>query len=566
MQKKLTIFLIAAFLVLGGISVLAQNSPQDYYSENIKNFEADITVEKSGSLSIKESILYDFGENLKHGIYRDIPLNNIEIKVVKVSDEFNNPYPFEVFREGKNIRIKIGDPAKLVKGERTYNIFYDVQGGIRFFKDQDELYWNVTGNNWEVPIENSKTIIHLPQKISENDLKFACFTGVYGSEESQCQWQGDGEGSIIFESSRNLSSKEGLTIVLGWPKGIVSAPGFFQKILRYLKNFWPFLIPFFVLIFLFREWWLKGRDFPLKKPIIAQYEPPENIKPAEAAVIMRQTIRPNDISATIVDLAVKGYLKIKEIKKSGIEGVFGQKDYEMIKLKNFEKSNKETDYEGELFEDIFGSSKTKKTSALKNNFYSDFSKLKGKIYSELTDSGHFVSNPEKTRKKFLFTGIAIFAVMTFFGFFHNYLIFNLSVSGILFIIFSFFMPKRTKKGAEAYWQILGFKEYIKTAEKYRLQFQEKENIFEKYLPYAIIFGLVDKWAKAFEGIYNQPPSWYEGYYTGVFSASVFSSSFNHALSSMNTMASGGASGSGGSGFGGGGFSGGGGGGGGGGSW
>lgn len=127
------------------------------------------------------------------------------------------------------------------------------------------------------------------------------------------------------------------------------------------------------------------------------------------------------------------------------------------------------------------------------------------------------------------------------------------------------MPKKTEKGTEAYWKILGFREYINTAEKYRVQFQEKENIFEKYLPYAIIFGLADKWAKAFEGIYLQPPTWYEGEFGPRFTTYAFVNSLNHSLSSINSAFIS-RSGGGGSGFGGGGFSGGGGGGGGGGSW
>ncbi len=537
MEKRLITLLIVAFLLFNGIFALAQTSSADS-SERIKNFEVDITIEKDNSLSIKESILYDFGDNLKPGIYRDIPINNIGIKVQKVLDEFNNPYPFKVFKGEKNIEIRIGDPDKLVNGEKTYNIFYNVQDGIRFFEDHDELYWNVTGNDWEVPIENSKAVIHLWQMVSENELKFSCFTGVYGSKESRCQWLEDGKGNITFESLKVLNPKEGLTIVLGWPKGIVKSPGFFQKLLRNLKKFWSLLIPIFVFIFLFREWWLKGRDFPLKKPIIVQYGPPENIKPLQAAVIMYQRIRPRDISATIVDLAIKGYLKIKEIKaKNIIEKVFDEKDYRLIKLKDFKKNSDGFDYEKQILEDIFSSANNRMILKIKKDFYPKFPKLKEKIYSQLVNLGYFVSNPEKTRKKLILIGIAILVAVTYFGLIVNsinrFLSLNLSLSGILFIIFSFYMPKRTRKGAQVYWQILGFKEYIKTAEKYRIQFQEKVNIFEKYLPYAIIFGLADKWAKAFEGIYNQPPFWYEGYYGGNFSISNFNFSFRHALSSID---------------------------------
>lgn len=126
------------------------------------------------------------------------------------------------------------------------------------------------------------------------------------------------------------------------------------------------------------------------------------------------------------------------------------------------------------------------------------------------------------------------------------------------------MPKRTEKGAETYWHALGFKEYMRTAEKYRMEFQEKENIFERYLPYAIAFGLTHKWAKAFEGIYTAPPNWYEGNFTA-FSTINFVSSLDRSFSNIGGVLSSRPGGNGSS-FSGGGFSGGGGGGGGGGSW
>jgi uncharacterized membrane protein len=162
-------------------------------------------------------------------------------------------------------------------------------------------------------------------------------------------------------------------------------------------------------------------------------------------------------------------------------------------------------------------------------------------------------------------GILLIILGLIFGNFFKSLslLFSILISGILFLIFSPFMPKRSKKGTEAFWYILGFRDYIETAEKYRAKFYEKENIFEKYLPYAICFDLVDKWAKAFEGIYKNPPKWYEGYYVRTFSTRSFSNSLNSAISSFGGILATRAGGT--SGFGGG-FAGGGGGGGGGGSW
>jgi len=577
MKRKLGIFL--ALLILAISQTVFSQNYFGFFSEKIKNFFVEITVNKDSSLTIKESIIYDFGTNLKHGIYREIPIKDIKIKVLKVVDEFDNPYFFKVSKESGYLKIKIGDPNKVITGKHTYNIFYNVSGGLRFFRDHDELYWNVTGNEWEVPIEKSEVSIHLPEKIPQENLKFDCFTGSFGSKEKACRFRLDDDGNINFQSDRSFNSKEGLTIVLGWPKGLVKEPSIIQRFFWNLENFWPLFIPIFVFIYLFREWWYKGKDPKIKKTIIAQYEPPDNLRPAEVSLIMQQKVQPKDISATLVDLAVRGYIKIREIKIKKL-GIFETNDYELIKLKDFNNFKKDLrEYERVLLRRIFipkserellssvSGQQTTLLSSLKNKFYQHLSGIMKEVYSGISHFKYFTSNPQKVAKKWLATGTVIiligFILLTLH--FSGFILFiSLLASGILFCIFSPFMPKRTEKGAEAYWKILGFKEYINTAEKYRAQFYEKENIFEKYLPYAIIFGLVDKWAKAFEGIYQNPPSWYEGDFGPQFTTFIFINSIDRSLSRLNSAFLS-RPGEGVSGFGGG-FSGGGGGGGGGGSW
>ena len=564
MKRKLLSFLFVLILFFPGF-IFGQGN---FYSEKIKNFSVEIDINKDNSLLIKESILYDFGENFKHGIYRDIPLGNVKIKVIKVIDEFSEPYPFKVSKEGKYLRIKIGDPNKLIKGTHTYNIFYRVNNGIGYFSDHDELYWNVTGNEWTVSIEKSSAIIHLPERLTKEKLQFECFTGTFGSREKNCNYWMEEDGDIIFESKKSFIPSEGLTIVLGWPKGLLKEPSLFQKFLWNFEKSYPFLIPIFVFLYLFKEWWYKGKDPKVKRVIIAQYEPPDNLRPAEVSLILREKVSTKDISATLVDLAVKGFIKIREIKKPGI---FQKVDYELIKLKDFNDFKKDLrEYERILLRHIFDFQESIVISDLKDKFYSHLLIIMKNVSSGIAKFKYFTTNPpQKITTRWLLIGTTImFFIAPIFLFVHllTFLIFiSIFISGLLFLIFAPFMPKRTEKGTEAYWHILGFKEYIKTAERYRAEFEEKENIFEKYLPYAIIFGLIDKWAKAFEGIYNRPPSWYEGDFGPTFSTYVFIHSMDRSLSNFTdafTSRPGGRV----SGLGGGGFAGGGGGGGGGGSW
>jgi uncharacterized membrane protein len=562
---KNSLIVVLGFLIL--ISVVWKTAEAASNFEVIKEFRVEAIINADSSLLIKEAILYDFGDKLKHGIFRRIPRADSEINILNVTDESENSYQYSVQAKRDYFEIKIGDPNKTIKGRHWYHISYKVKDEIRFFDDHDEFYWNVTGTEWEVPIEKSSIEIYLPQKIKQEDLQFECFTGPFGSKEKNCFWKTNEEGNIYFQSQAGLKPGEGLTIVLGWPKRIVAEPGIFEKAVRFFKKHWPLVIPVFVLIFVLKEWWQKGRDFPLKKPIIAQYEPPDNFGPAEVGTIIKQKVDSQDVSAIIIDLATRGYLKIQEVNSRRF--LFEKLDYIFIRLKDFYKSDSLKDYEKRILECLFGTKESVTLSSLKNNFYLSLNSIKNKIYEELSRGSYFVARPDRIKKSWRQKGI----ILTFLGvalaiWWRFDLLISLGISGILFLTFSFFMPKRTKKGADAHWKTLGLKEYINTAEKYRVQFQEKEKIFEKYLSYAIVFGLAKKWAQAFEGIYTTPPSWYEGNFGPVFSTTVFSHSLNDALSGMSStfISQPGGGLSGGSGFGGGGFSGGGGGGGGGGSW
>ncbi|NIM46842.1 MAG: DUF2207 domain-containing protein, partial [Candidatus Aenigmarchaeota archaeon] len=268
--------------------------------------------------------------------------------------------------------------------------------------------------------------------------------------------------------------------------------------------------------------------------------------------------------------AVRGYLKIKEVEGKAV--VFKKKDYIFYKLKEFSGDKTLNSYEKKILEGIFSKGNEVKLSELKNKFYQDLKDIKKFLYNTSILFGYFKRSPEKIRNYYLTFGIVVFALGIFLltslrlGLITA--IVSFMISGLIIIAFSFFMPRKTKKGVLAYEHALGFKLYLEKAEKYRLKFAEKENIFEKYLPYAMIFGVADKWAKAFADIYKNPPSWYEGYGPGPFNAVIFASSMNDFSRSTNSTfvsapkgAAGGTSG-----FGGGGFSGGGFGGGGGGSW
>ncbi|MEM0476539.1 MAG: DUF2207 domain-containing protein [Candidatus Aenigmatarchaeota archaeon] len=551
--KKLILIILVCVLIFVGATTFSKNNQ---FPEEIKSFFVTITINKEGSFLVKEEIVYDFGENYRHGIYRDIPLGDTLIDVKDVTDNLGNSYKYETHIEGNILRIKIGDPKKKIKGEHTYNIYYEVWNGINFFSNRDELSWNAIGTEWNVPIKKSGVIVRLPEKLPKENLRLSCFTGVKGSMESNCVIHVKENGEIVFESQKIFMPKEGLTIVVAWPKGIIKDIPNSIKIHLLLRKIWPVIIPFFVFVYLFIKWLRKGKDFKIKKPIVVQYEPPDNLRPAEVGLILNQRITGKEITATLIDLAVRGYIKIQEVFDNNSK----DKDFELIKLKDFE--NKQDDlreYEREILRKIFGSKNKILVSELeniKNNL--KLSTIAKKLFSE-TGKKYFVSNPQKIQDRLIVNGISIIIISILLALLVNNEVLFLAglLSGFLLILFSKFMPKKTKKGIEAYWHILGFRNYINTAEKHRIKFQEKENIFERFLPYAIVFGLTEKWLKVFEELEDERfgDFSYKNFNNVVVSIDNHFSSLNFEISSLR-----------GSGFGGGGGVGSGGGGGGGGSW
>lgn len=535
--------------------------------EVIKSFHVSAGISEDSSVLINEKIVYNFSKNPRHGIYRDIPQGDLAIKVISVVDENNTPYNYNTSHESGNLRIKIGDADKYVVGIKTYIITYKVENAIGYFDEFDEFYWNVTGNDWEVAIDQAQIDVFLPSSFQENILQIACYTGLYGSNEKACSFQKLENGSIEtmqvrFQSNRVLQAGEGLTIALGWPKGVVASPPIRSQIIIFLKRYGFWLLPIFLFIYLFQLWWRKGRDIELDKTIVVQYDLPNDLKPAEVGYILHQSFTSRSLSATIVDLAVRGYIKIVEKEEKVF--FFPYKSWNLVKLKDPSEDNTLEPYEKFLLRKIFEKGDNVSIDSLKKDFYKSFKEMKDLVSEEVTQDDYFTTDPIKSQQKFFIVGFILTVICyLIIGTFGSYMkiassdaeVLPFLASGLLLVIFGFVMPKKSLKGVDALWHIKGFKEYIKKAEKYRAQFYEKENIFEKYLPYAILFGVTKKWAKAFEGITHSQPNWYvSSSNIATFNAVAFASSLDKSLASMTTSMTSSRSGSGGGGGGGGGGS------------
>jgi uncharacterized protein (TIGR04222 family) len=598
---------VAWLVVVAGLCVAPAPAGAQTPDERITAYGVDMTIEPTGNLLVREVIDYDFSSMPdKHGIFRTVPVRFhfdsrydrvYPLDIVSVEGSPGTPHDYEVKDQGGDKRIRIGDPDKTITGPHRYTITYRVRGALNGFPDHDELYWNAIGHDWSVPIADASVRVHAPAPV-EN---VACFAGPQGSN-LPCAASGH-EGDTATFSQPSLEPDEGLTVVVGFPKGAVPPPA------PVLDERWSFarafeLTPLTVgvasgllaVVVALVVWlvWRTGRDRKwagspvdavfgpggggggqeqpvglLERPLTpVEFAPPDGLRPGQVGLIVDEVANPLDVTATIVDLAVRGHLRITEIPK---QGWFGKPDWQLTHLDGGHKPL--LTYEQALLDGLFEDGPEVKLSELRNVFAARLKKVEDALYDDAVARGWFSTRPDRTRTRWRAIGIAVTVVgaglvAAAAGFTHLGLLpVPILLGGLLLWVFAGRMPRRTAKGTGVLRQVQGFRRFITESEAERARFAERKNLFSEYLPYAIVFGCTERWARAFAGLDGQLPAtpWYVGSGPYMYSSAGFAHSIDgFAVNTSGTITST-PSGSGGSGFSGG-FSGGGGGGGGGGSW
>jgi uncharacterized membrane protein YgcG len=612
MTKKIIALLITIIVGISGIPGIAnaQDFDQTLPQETIVSFGSNIVVNTDNSINVTEDIVYNTGPQEHHGIYRDIyPYSSqnrkMTINNVSVSDENGNPYIFDVSDNNGNVEIKIGDPNQTFIGQKDYIIKYHATMAVAQLKNVDEIYWNVTGNEWGMPISSAQATVILPSGAKETQS--ACYYGIKGST-NQCQSPiSNKDGTYSFSAPYELNPSEGLTIAVGFSKGIVRPYSLTDNVSNFFNMYGHWIIsamlPILTLIGSLLYWFKKGRDAKGRGTIVPQYDVQDGLTPMEVGGIANEKVDGDNISAEIIYLATKGYLKIHQLDKRFI-GLIKSADYELIKLKDF--SDLPNDFDRNLLTALFGNSEqleqigmtsslhnvsmaatqpsgtqneSVQLSSLRFVFFERANLIIKSVLDALLNKGYY-KNLGRIKKgggsrTFIFIFMSVWAT-GFFGAIIGFLLWGgdvlpimlaILISIVIYGVISHFSPAKTEKGALAKEYLLGLKDYLQIAEKDRLQFhdapEKKPEVFEKLLPYAMVLGVTKIWAKEFEDIYTVAPSWYSGPMDTAFSAMAFSDSLSgfssFASSSMTSSTSSGGSGGGGS-------SGGGGGGGGGGSW
>lgn len=538
-------------------------------SEAIQSFNSKIVAHKDGSFNVTENIVYDFGDNSKHGIYRDIPKIStvgdlyriIEISDINVlRDRLGERY--SISDSSKQISVKIGNPDKTITGVHTYTISYLVKNGVGSnYEDHDEIYWNVTGNEWAVPIMSASSLITTDFGGLAN--KWICYSGPSGSRDQNCTTSNI---NSPIKTTTPLNPEESLTIALSFPvntfpKSILvkSLPQnttpqtdmdpFVTKLIGFLF----FAVPIFLNLILapgLLLWYFKNKRKQRFGPVSVNFDLPKDpfgkrITPAEAGTVDNTLLDQNDVVATIFDWAIRKYIRIEQVKSEKVLGILGGgDDFKLVASKELDdKSSFEKSLWSSLFE---RNSKSTMISFHKDDFYKTFDILKNKIFEILVERGFYSKNPI-TQRGLLLAG-AIIALVTL----------NLLLGGVM-IFFYKKLNGRTALGDEMDWKIDGLKIFLKNmSREYKWQADNLITV-EKYIPYAMSLGYIKEFMEQLKIIYpNYQPNWYTGNLAFYSMQSSLISSMNSNFTTHAPASS--------SGFSGGGSSGGGGGGGGGGSW
>jgi hypothetical protein len=518
----------------------------------ITDFKDTIAVAADGKALVSEKITIAFvGE--WHGIHRTIPVEypgangsnySLFLKILSVTDESGNKLKYDSTKSGAYRDLKIYIPGA-ADTTRVVNIDYVVRNGIRFFgsdaaDNYAEFYWNVTGNDWPVPIDHASAFITLPEN-STGGIRAQAFTGAYGSKQNDATVQVNG-ADVSFETTHPLPMRGGATIDVYIPQGIIKAPSSLTKLGWFLGSNPILFLPLLTLAAMFALWHSVGRDPDPGVSVAPQYEPPKGICPAEAGTLIDDAIHPRDITSTIVDLAVRGYIKIEEKVETIL--VFHHKDYLFHLLKPREQWGPDlTPHERVMLDNIFLGGAETRLSSLKNRFYTVIPVVRQDIMASLKSKGIYMLDPDSANGYSIAAGVAIallvvgVQVLGWINLFNSIplLIGSVLLSALIWWLFARQMTAKTLAGARTRIAVLGFEEFMNRVDADRLK-RMPPDTFEKFLPYAMALGVEHHWAQAFDGIVQNPPSWYvsPGGYTG-FSPLYFSNSMHSMATDMHQV-------------------------------
>ena len=529
MRRKLYVRIAGILLLLGMFGAqFAHAEPQGktgYWQE----FNVDITINEDGTFWVEETQVLAFSGGTFTFVSRNINMSQIsKITDVAVFDGDGNAFQpssseeagtFETYMEEGDFYIRWYFPP--TQGRTPFTLRYRVHGALRYYEGGDQLWWKAIPPNLTARVEDATVTVHLPDGVAGEPAE------VYFTD---ARITGEGTSTVTFEALETIPTGQQMEVRVQFPHGIVAgSPAGWQRAADLRPTIDLIVIVVSVLLLfggiagLILLWYLRGRDPDVAIPADILSEPPTDDPPGIAGTLVDERTDMEDVIATLVDLARRGYLVFEEEQRKGI---FGNVNREFT----FKRTDKATDdllpYERDLIHYVFRSRTSRDLEDLKEKFYKYLPKIHKKLYEAVVERGYFRAGPQAVRGRYSALGVGIMVLGALIWVSLSCVLsaytnvpflpaIALGFVGIVGIIVAQFMPAKTRKGKEAALKWEAFKRYLQDLERYT-DLQEATELFEKYLPYAIAFGLEKRWVKKFTQLPSTTvvpmPVWYRPYY------------------------------------------------------
>ncbi len=513
-------------------------------SWEFERFDVDIALHPDSTYTVRETQVVNFhgsfswlnrdlsttyasfGEGRTYGRVRvrDIAVYNLD-----GTPYDRNSWSVEDYRGGRTVRIHFEARDE----QRGWIIEYRMSGAFIFAEDYDRLYWNAVSIDREVPVRSSTITVHLPPDTDMGSVQATQYLDIYNPPST---YDAEVEGNELRWRVRDIAPHTTFTIDVALPKGTVKVPWQYGRTcgIAVVASSGALIAAVFVLMILL--WWRRGRDLGRTGTGMVRYDPPEGLTPAMLGMLVREKPRVEDITATIVDLARRGYLKIMETEKRSLIRVT---EYAFHRLGK--DPSDLLPYEREIMEGLFKSGDHVEEKDLRDSFYVHVKGILSGVRDQVMSLGLFVRDPDRVRFSYYFGGSLLILLplaaallsplWVDMGWF-MVLLFAFLPLGALVSVVGRFMPRRSPEGSRLYEHAMGWREFALTAEGEELESMTPEN-FQAGLPYAMVLGITDDWARKFRDIYTSPPEWFSGP-SPTFSTDYLASSLGRMTGHLNS--------------------------------